>query len=136
MASTGAEVFWTFEVDGVEKGRERERIKVASAADEAACGYEFELGKRYRVLASKSPAFDRASTGLGSGNQDLEPLAQVPTVEGSYYAVSLTLRLPVPILIGVPIVRGLDCRRLRVGPADRHRAARSPAVGAHVAPTG
>jgi hypothetical protein len=106
LTSTGAEVIWTFKVDGVEKGRQRERIKVASALEEASCGYEFQLGERYRVLASKNAYWSAPYTGYGSGNQDMEPLAQAPTVEGSFYAVNLTLSLPLAVLIGGPVLVG------------------------------
>jgi hypothetical protein len=100
MASTADEVTWTFVVDGREKGPRRDRIDVASAMDEVSCGFEFQIGQRYRVLAYRQG--DTFRTGLGSGNEELPLLNGMPPLEGDYYRV--VIAVPAPVLYAVPVV--------------------------------
>jgi hypothetical protein len=100
MASTADEVTWTFVVDGREKGPRHDRIDVASAMDEVSCGFEFQIGQRYRVLAYRQGESFR--TGLGSGNDELPLLNLMPPIEGDYYRI--VVAVPAPVVYAVPVV--------------------------------
>jgi hypothetical protein len=52
MLSSDDTMEWTFVVDGVEKGHARDRATVGTPRSEGACGVAFELGSRYRVVAT------------------------------------------------------------------------------------
>jgi len=69
VVSTGRRVTWTFDVRSVQKGSVEDPARVRSASDEASCGFEFRIGKRYQVYAGRSG--DNLSTGLCSGTRSL-----------------------------------------------------------------
>lgn len=75
---------WTFVVDAVEKGEAAGRFTVTSAPHEGFCGVEFELGRRYRVIAWDMGRGPEAF--LGTGNVAIAPLASRPPVEGTFRA--------------------------------------------------
>jgi hypothetical protein len=100
MASTAEEVTWTFVVDEMQKGDRRERVEVASPMNEASCGFEFQVGHRYRVLAHREG--DALRTWLGAGNEELPLLAVRPPIEADYYRIGIAL--PLPVLIAVPAI--------------------------------
>ncbi|HEX8632213.1 MAG TPA: hypothetical protein VF755_28990 [Catenuloplanes sp.] len=56
-----------FTVDAVVKGQAAVRVEVATSGSSASCGYEFEVGRRYRVFVTGG------GTGLCSGNRLQEP---------------------------------------------------------------
>lgn len=66
-------VTWTFHVDRVHKGDAEELQPVTSARSEASCGFEFEPGTAYVVLADAQPDGTLA-TGLCQGTQPVEGL--------------------------------------------------------------
>jgi hypothetical protein len=108
--STMDPLYWTFVVDGVEKGEVPDRVTVASAIDGASCGYDFELGTRYRVYAADSDGNGQLTTGLGSGNRPLPALANGPKIEGEFHTLEYRLgqaglyaavALPVLLLVGM-----------------------------------
>jgi hypothetical protein len=101
LSSTAENVSWTFAVDEVEKGRRRNRIVVASPLGGPSCGYEFQVGHRYRVLADRQDG-TTFHTGLGSGNDELPLLSERPPIEGDYYR--LDIAVPAPVLYAVPVV--------------------------------
>lgn len=92
-------LYWQFAVDGIEKGDVSDTVTVATALDEAACGYTFELGRRYRVYASHSDWYDHLATGLGSGNVVLAPLDDPPRVEGKFHTLEYHVMRVGPIAL-------------------------------------
>ena len=76
-----ANIVWTFLVDDVEKGRAPRRLRVESPQSSAACGFNFQLGGRYRVYAQRDGKTLRTS--LCSGNEQLQtagnPRSTLPT---------------------------------------------------------
>jgi len=61
------------------KGSVGQQLKVRTAADSAACGYNFEQGRQYLVFARRDPASNVYSTGLCTLTQpaiDTAPLAE------------------------------------------------------------
>jgi hypothetical protein len=71
-------VTWTFHVDRVHKGDAEELQPVTSARSEASCGFEFEPGTAYVVLADAQPDGTLA-TGLCQGTQPVEGLTALGT---------------------------------------------------------
>jgi hypothetical protein len=69
VVSTGRRVTWTFEVRSVQKGSADDPADVRSSADEASCGFEFRVGKRYQVYAGR--AGGNLNTGLCAGTRAL-----------------------------------------------------------------
>ena len=106
--STGDPLLFTFIVDSVEKGQVGDRFTVVTAHDGAACGYPFELGQRYRVLAWT--AEEEHSAGYlrvysANGTRPVEPLPNPPPIEGTIQplppmlAAIVVLAMPV-LLVG------------------------------------
>ena len=81
VRSGGDGMRWTFVVDDVERGMVGDRVTVQTARFDAACGFPFRLGARYRVVASDGDGGLRTST--GSGTRGLPALPSPPAVEGS-----------------------------------------------------
>jgi hypothetical protein len=69
LSNSGAPVTVTLSVSEVYKGAVTERVKVTTASDGAACGYDFVAGRSYVVLASNYEG--SITTSLCSGNRDL-----------------------------------------------------------------
>jgi hypothetical protein len=69
LSNSGAPVSVTLSVSQVYKGAVTERVKVTTASDGAACGYDFVAGRSYVVLAANHEG--AVTTGLCSGNRDL-----------------------------------------------------------------
>lgn len=71
---------WTFSVDEVVKGTvPSAREVVRTAANSAACGFEFEVGTRYRVYAARLDGV--LNTGICSGTRaasDVQPTTTTP----------------------------------------------------------
>ena len=100
LDQSGLPVRVTFEVNGVWKGDLSQRVVVRTARDEAACGYDFTVGKDYLVYARKGE--DGLVTGLcdrttarGNAAEDLAALgAPEPPLtvnEGSPVWLRITL---------------------------------------------
>ncbi|GAA1516358.1 hypothetical protein GCM10009677_57090 [Sphaerisporangium rubeum] len=73
-------VVFTFQADQVYKGRATATFQVATNRDSAACGVNFETGRRYLVFAASGPsgllAVDPGvdlTTSLCAGNQQVRP---------------------------------------------------------------
>lgn len=79
VRSSDDPVIWTFLVDHVDKGSARPQQDVVSAIAEISCGYEFELGRSYVVLAWRQPDAGpgRLVTDLCSGTRPVEPVEPV-----------------------------------------------------------
>jgi len=101
-------LLFTFVVDSVEKGRVGDRFTIATTHDGAACGYAFELGQRYRVLAWGGDGVLAAGhlwVYSANGTQRVDPLAAPPPIEGTIAPLTpmlgsiLVLALPV-LLVG------------------------------------
>lgn len=75
---------WTFVVDGVEKGSVGPRMTVRTFQQESMCGMRFELGTRYRVLASRGSSLDPPQVSSVGGTQAIEPLADMPPIESEF----------------------------------------------------
>lgn len=95
-------LLFTFVVDSVEKGQVGPQFTVVTAHDGAACGFAFELGRRYRVLAWSSD--EEHSAGYlrvhsANGTQAIEPLANPPPLEGTI--------APLPPIVGSILVVAL-----------------------------
>ncbi|HLF70345.1 MAG TPA: hypothetical protein VI541_05255, partial [Actinomycetota bacterium] len=65
----GDQITWSIQVDAVQKGEASRDLRVSSARDEAACGFEFEVGRRYQVFAASVDGGFR--TNLCSGTHQL-----------------------------------------------------------------
>lgn len=74
-ATTGAPVVWTFSVDTVVKGAADVAQRVVTPRQSATCGYAFEIGRRYLVLAGTTDGVEGAhlATGLCSGTHEVTP---------------------------------------------------------------
>lgn len=79
-------VRWTFVVDGVEKGSAGRRTTIESESSDAACGYLFQLGQRYRVVVSDLGHGPQVWSGTGTSL--LEPLPTPPPIEGDGIGVN------------------------------------------------
>lgn len=51
MQNSADPIVWTFHVQSVQKGRAAENQEVSTTRDEASCGIEFVVGRRYQVFA-------------------------------------------------------------------------------------
>lgn len=88
---------WTFAVDGVEKGSAWTEMTVRTPRAEGSCGVTFELGNRYRVVATDlGNGLEAWSTGgTAELDADAPPIGQAPAER----------ELPTPaIAIGVAAV--------------------------------
>ena len=92
---------WTFQVDDVQKGSGPDRVTVYSERTEASCGYEFQLGGRYLVVAS-GPS-DSLHVGMAGGTRPIEPLAEPPAVEHA----EARLFMPVVVVGGAVLAVGV-----------------------------
>ncbi len=119
MLSSFDTMQWTFVVDGVEKGHAPVRLTVGTPRNEGSCGFTFELGSRYRVVAT--------DLGLGlqawlfSGTQAIERLPNPPPVEGAMNAQwpnPLVILAIAGLILGVVVVFVSGERRR---PASDHR---------------
>jgi hypothetical protein len=95
IVSSADPYFWTFVVDGVEKGDVGERFTVSSPRGGASCGFGFALGSRYRVLAWGGDDPGRPEVFSGNGTEQLEPLEDPPAVEGEFVILGDAGALPV-----------------------------------------
>lgn len=80
---------WTFAVDEVHRGSVPGRVTVYTERMEASCGYPFELGSRYRVVAT-GPVHS-LHAGLFGGTDRIEPLVEPPPVESAGLPVDVSL---------------------------------------------
>ena len=105
-SSSADSVKWTFHVDAMDKGRDRAQVEIVTASSGASCGFTFEMGARYRVLAAWNGDPSLLWTGLGSGNQQVDRLPVVPRIEGEFvvFVLPLSLSLPLPLLIALPVL--------------------------------
>lgn len=73
-------VQWTFEVEADHKGSVSEQVTVESASNSAACGINFQMGKRYQVFANQSNTALRASlcSGTRALTDEQQEKAQAP----------------------------------------------------------
>ncbi len=62
-------IHWTFDVDGVQKGKADDPAVVETTRDEASCGVTFVIGHRYQVFATDTGEY--LHTGLCSGTREL-----------------------------------------------------------------
>ncbi|MGH3796070.1 MAG: hypothetical protein ACRDSP_14400 [Pseudonocardiaceae bacterium] len=74
VVSSDDPVIWTFQVDRVDKGSVQPQQDVVSALAEISCGYEFEVGRSYEVLAWRQPNAHpgQLSTDLCSGTRPVD----------------------------------------------------------------
>ena len=87
LQSSADLIEWTFVVDEVRKGAPLRRVTIRSERSGASCGYEFQLGSRYRVQAVD---FGEGLRTLNRpGTKKIEPLADPPRIEGSFAAFYL-----------------------------------------------
>jgi hypothetical protein len=91
MQSSADPVTWTVDVDKIEKGQVADPQDVQSSRDSASCGYDFVVGKRYRVFANRQEN-GKLATGLCSGTA--EQSAPPPT--STVVATTTTSRAPRP----------------------------------------
>lgn len=80
ISSSADPVTWVFDVESVQKGEAAEQQEVVSPRDEASCGFEFQIGRRYQVFASRSDD-GRLATNLCTGTRELNP-GQEPYTSG------------------------------------------------------
>jgi hypothetical protein len=95
IVSSADPYFWTFVVDGVEKGDVGERFTVSSPRGGSSCGVGFTLGNRYRVLAWGGDEPGRPEVLSGNGTELLEPLEDPPPVEGEFVILGDAGALPI-----------------------------------------
>ena len=91
---------WTFVVDGVVSGPAQQRVVIRSERMDASCGFMFELGQRYHVVAAdRGEGLHVASAG---GTRLLQPLANPPPIEESALgSLSIPLIVTAIALIGL-----------------------------------
>ena len=99
-------VKWTFQVDAMDKGRDRAQVEIVTASSGASCGFAFELGARYRVLGAWNGEPSLLWTGLGSGNEQVDRLPVTPRIEGEFavFVLPLSLSVPQPMLVALPVL--------------------------------
>jgi hypothetical protein len=98
MQSSADLLEWSFVVDDVRKGSAAERVTVRTERSGSSCGTEFQLGRRYRVVAIDRD--DGFYTGQGYGTKRIDPLPDSPAVEGSFAAFGIG---PLGVLIFVEL---------------------------------
>jgi len=57
---------WTFKIETEQKGAVSEQVTVESASSSAACGINFQIGKRYQVFANHNRSGLRATLCSGT----------------------------------------------------------------------
>ena len=107
-------VRWTFVVDGVEAGSAGRRMTIESESSDAACGFMFQLGQRYRVVVSDLGHGPQVWAGTGTSR--LEPLAVSPSIEEGGFELNPWLAA-VFALVALVSVAAFARRMRPVGPS-------------------
>jgi hypothetical protein len=116
----GGVLDWTFVVDGVEKGRVGDRFTVSANTEDSMCGFFFELGARYRVLAADAYDAWKPQVSSVGGTTTIDPLPNPPAVEGTFPESGWPPLVPAVALAGLTglALFAFATRRRRSRPAQ------------------